>query len=473
MTDEHSPPSSPSAGPPSGEAPGGVDFAALVAQHNVARSGRDVPSASPGDGAPADVPVPSSRASSTGDGAVAPRSSTKVARSGRARWWRFGYPAVIGLVVVLVIPALVWSGLRVILDSSDGRLVKRVTDPTAPGYEAVITKTPTAVVAMVGPDSTLSGIAVLALTSDTSGGVLLLPPTIAYPTAYGAIPASHAWTADGIDGVATAAGLVLDLTFDEQIVIRASEWPSLLSTTGPLSVTLPDPVLGANDAVVIAKGTTKVKPEQIASLLDGKGSKESDLNRTLRQEIFWKAWLTQLRTSGAQFPGPVTEGLGRFVAVLARGQVSVDSLPVTPMPAQAPWPQRYQAVAEPAAAAVAAIVPFPEGTPGGRPRLRVLDGTGQLDNGLGAAIQLNAGGGQVDVVGNYKSFGQRTTQLIWFDGSSEAAALEMRDALGGIGEIVKSTATNSASDITVVLGQDYLQAYGPSSAPATTTGGTR
>ena len=48
------------------------------------------------------------------------------------------------VLLVLAIPALVFAGLRIILDSTDGQLVRRVTDPTAPGYEAVLEPTPTA-----------------------------------------------------------------------------------------------------------------------------------------------------------------------------------------------------------------------------------------------------------------------------------------------------------------------------------------
>ena len=115
---------------------------------------------------------------------------------------------------------------------------------------------------------------------------------------------------------------------------------------------------------------------------------------------------------------------------------------------------------------MAAFVPFPEGAPGSRPRVRSLDGTGSLGNGVVAAIQLNAGGGQVDVVGNAKKFGQQVTQIIYFDGTSEETARRMRDAID-IGELVSSKASNSASDITVILGQDYLAKYGPTSDPGT------
>ena len=112
--------------------------------------------------------------------------------------------------------------------------------------------------------------------------------------------------------------------------------------------------------------------------------------------------------------------------------------------------------------AVAAIVPFPDGAPGQRPRIRVLDGTGKLSNGINAAIMLNAGGGQVDVVGNAKSYGQTTTQIIFFEGTSEATAQKMRKALT-VGEVIESKQSNSGADISVILGEDFLAEFGPTS----------
>ncbi|MFM8860842.1 MAG: LytR C-terminal domain-containing protein [Acidimicrobiia bacterium] len=432
---------------------GEIDLAAIVSAHNDSRQAP--PSTGSSTGSSGD------RSGGRDDGLL-----RRLLGDGSSSLWRYGYPAVVAAVLVVGLPLLVFVGLRVILDSTDGQLVRRITDPTAPGYEAVVSRTPTALVAIVGADNTLSGVALLSLTSESSGGVITMPSTLAYPSLFGQLPVSFAWEGGGVDGVAEAVGTVLNLSFTERLVIRASEWPALMATTGPLSMTLPDPVKNALDVVVLPKGSTQIRPDQVALLLDSKAPNENELNRSLRHELFWKAWLAQLRSSGGQVAGPIDAGLGRFVGSLSRGQLSVSALPVTPIPPTPPFSIRYVAVPEPAAATVAAYVPFPEGAPGSRPRLRSLDGTGALGNGVMAAIQLNAGVGQVDVVGNAKKFGQPVTQIIYFDGTSEETARRMRDAID-IGELVPSKESNSASDITVILGQDYLTKYGPSSDPAT------
>ena len=95
-------------------------------------------------------------------------------RPRRSRWWRIGYPIAL-VLLVLAIPALVFAGLRVILDSTDGQLVRRVDDPNDPGYEAVVVKTPTDVVVAVDEDGKLDSITLLAQSSDSAGGIMSIP----------------------------------------------------------------------------------------------------------------------------------------------------------------------------------------------------------------------------------------------------------------------------------------------------------
>lgn len=457
MTPEFPPP------PPSGTPSSGdeFDFSALVAEHNQAAAakkpqGKRAKGSAGGPG-------------STGDfGGALPSADTNqsVAPSHpSSRWWRIGYPAVVGAFVVVVIPLLVFIGLKVILDSSDGQLVKRVTDPAAPGYEAVVEKTPTAVAAVLAPDGSLDSAIVFALTSDSSGGVLLVPGTLGIPTDFGMFPLTEVWKFDGIDSVASGVGRVLNLNFTEKFAIESTEWSTLIGPYAPISFSSPDAVRDAKDAVVFPKGTVTLKADQIASFLTTKGPKDNDVNRLLRQELFWKAWLAKVKSGNTTFPVTTASGLGRFVASVARGQLSISSLPVVPVSTASPVPGAGPMVTTQESAAldaVAAIVPFPDGAPGQRPRIRVLDGTGKLSNGINAAIILNAAGGQVDVVGNAKNYGQETTQIIYFDGTPEATAQKMRDALT-VGELVGSKQSNSGADMTVILGEDFLAKFGPTS----------
>ena len=402
---------------------------------------------------------------------VAEHNQSTVAQSAESseagstsRWWRIGYPVLVGLVLV-VVPFLVFAGLRVILDSSDGKLVKRVTDPAAPGYEAVVEKTPTAMAAVVAADGSLDSVVVFALTSDTSGGVLLIPGSLGVETTFGLFPLTTLWKLGELDPVATEVGKTLNLSFTESFVIAASDWATLVGPYAPITLSTLDAVRDAKDAIVFPKGSVSLKPDQVATFLTSRSSKDSDLNRLVRQELFWKAWLQKVKSSASPFPTPTTSGIGRYIAAVARGQLSVSELPVVLGPIALPalgGSQTYIVQQSAALASVAAIVPFPDGAPGRRPRMRVLDGTGKLSNGITAAIMLNAAGGQVDVVGNAKSYGQLRTQIIYFEGTTGAQATTMQSALT-MGEIVASKQSNSGADMTVVLGEDFVAKFGPSS----------
>ncbi len=452
----------PSSGKPSSD--DDFDFSALVAEHNQTAAAKKVPGRR-GKGVVGGQAGTSPPVGGLGASAASPNLIPGTEPVIGSRWWRFGYPALVGVCLFAVLPVLVFFGLQIILDSSDGRLVKRVTDPAAPGYEAVVEKTPTAVGAVIAPDGTLDSAVVFALTSDSSGGVLLIPGTLGIPTNYGMIPLSEFWKAEGIDAVAAGVGQVLNLNFNEKFAIESNEWATLIGPYAPISFNSPDAVRDAQDAIVFPIGTVTLKADQIAAFLTSKSPEDNDVNRLIRQELFWKAWLAKVKSESTAFPGTTASGLGRFVASIARGQLSISSLPVVPVPSGSPVPgggPMVKAQESAALDAVAAIVPFPDGAPGARPRLRVLDGTGQLSNGINAAIMLNAAGGQVDVIGNAKSFGQVTTQIIYFDGTSEATAQQMQRALT-MGELVASKQSNSGADMTVILGEDFLEKFGPTS----------
>ncbi len=466
MTPELPPP------PPSGTSSSGedFDFSALVAEHNQATASKKPPGRRSKDEDWDAAPVAGQRGSHVVHGDEERVAHRSIERTG-SRWWRIGYPALVGVFCLIVLPALVFVGLRVILDSSDGQLVKRVTDPAAPGYEAVVEKTPTAIAAVLAPDGTLDSAVVFALTSESSGGVMLIPGTLGIPTNYGMFPLTEVWKADGIDAVSAGVGRVLNLNFSEKVALNATDWATLAGPYAPFTFTSPDAVHDAKDGVVFPKGSVTVKADQIASFLTSKSAKDNDSNRLIRDELFWKAWMAKIKSSNAPFPVTTESGIGRFVASIARGQLSVSSLPVIPVAAGSPVPGGGpMCMAQEAATldAVAAIVPFPDGAPGARPRIRVLDGTGKLSNGINAAIILNAAGGQVDVVGNAKSYGQTTTQIIYFDGTSRETAQKMLTALT-VGELVESKQSNSGADMTVILGEDFLAKYGPTSGSSSLT----
>jgi hypothetical protein len=98
----------------------------------------------PAGGAEATDPTVAAR-----DSAADERSRhTPAHRRPHQRWWRYGFPALL-VLLVLAIPVLVVVGARVVLDSNDGKVVRTITDPAAPGWEASVEPTPVLGLALV------------------------------------------------------------------------------------------------------------------------------------------------------------------------------------------------------------------------------------------------------------------------------------------------------------------------------------
>lgn len=359
---------------------------------------------------------------------------------------------VAGSLLAIAAVALVWVGVKVVLGSSDGKLVTRIDDRAAPGFEAIVEKTQTGLVLMVDDDGTLTSATVVALGSETTGGVLSIPvetdvyvslsPGLAAPVALVDLVNSS-----GTDAAATALGELLNLGFTDIMVLRPSDLAARIPST--LTVNNPAAVTDADGTVVFAKGSITLPAGDLWRYISSTSPSEEPAVHAARQEAFWKAWL-----AAGDPAGEGGAGIDAYLDALAADQVTYQTLPISEVAAVDGSPTRFRlAPGVTGAAAVAPIVPLPEGAPGRRPRLRVVDGTGQLDAAQGAALVLAAGGGQVDIIGNSRLFGFIKTQIVYYDEAQKVAAEKMREVLG-VGEIVQSTQTNSALDLTITMGED-------------------
>jgi len=397
----------------------------------------------------------------------------------RRRIWRWGFPVVL-IALFAAVPALVYAGWHVVLDSHDGRIISATTDPSEPGWEGSVTPTPTAAIATVNETGELTSVNVLALTAEGAGTVVLIPADTRAPSQIGAQTLVTAYRAGGVEALKPALESITNAGIDEIQIADAAKWEELVGPVGALTVANPDNVVYGGQTI-FPKGSIDIPPAQIGAYLRTRNWSENDTNRLLRQEAFWRAWLAKVGTANAAaaVPGETDSGVGRFVRTLATDQVDFQVLPVK----LEPLPDAFASVFVPLTDEVKALfikaIPFPTAAPeGSRPIVRVLDGTGQLDHGVGAAQVLAAGGAQIDAIGNASSFKIPTTQFI-ISGSDHQAQAEQLQAALGVGEIVQSADSSDSVDITVILGADALGAPslqgssgGSSGTPSTpTTGG--
>lgn len=391
------------------------------------------------------------------------------------RFWTYGFPVLI-LAFALLIPVLFTAGKNTVLQSTDGRVLGQVTDPAAPGWQAITDPTPTLLLVQTDAEGTATGLTVMSLTGDESGGMIFIPmTTVLQVPGVGNVPLDAAFERAGLEGLQKSVEGVLGVGMAEIAVVDPEGWADLVAPLGTLDVeNLDDVRVSAPDGtrtVVFPTGTITLTPDQVAPYLETVSPGENGLNLLVRQQAFWDAWLRAVGTStdAGVVPGESTSGLGRFVRELAADRVDMVPLPVTSASIPGSDLAVYLPVTEQVTSLVARLVPFPIGAPpGARPRVRLLDGTGTLDHGLGAVANVVAAGGQVDQIGNAEELGQTVTRFTYSDDARLPEIERLRAGIG-VGEIVKVPSGQTAIDVTITLGADYAAQPPPSLAPLTTT----
>lgn len=404
------------------------------------------------------------------------------------------------VLLLLALPLLSVVGFRAVLDTTGGQVVDPELDPAEPGYEAVLARTPVALVAGLDPAGGLDWVTVLVLSGagERGGEVLFLPIGVVIadvetsPGAADGPPRTLAevWTGDGQEGLTIAVAALLAASFSEVVVVDGARITTLLQPVTPLAVANPAEVVvldeNGDSSVAVEAGPVALGADEVPTYLGGPGPDESDLVRLTRHDVFWRAWLAAVAVSAdpGVVPGEATGGIARYVRGLAAGPVTARVVPVVPFPSADGGDGAVADEADPDAAAdgegaaVAVerfevdlvalralaneLIPFPgAAAPGARVRVRVLDGVGEPGLALAAARAAVRGiGAEVTVIGNADRFGATRSRVLWVDDPTEAAARRLADALG-VTDVARVDGPNPFDDIdvTLVVGADLAAAY--------------
>jgi hypothetical protein len=176
----------------------------------------------------------------------------------------------------------------------------------------------------------------------------------------------------------------------------------------------------------------------------------------LRQQLFWEAWIAAIADAGADaaVPGEVDAGLGRFLRSLTDGPSAVEILPGREQDGDERG-ARFLPESEMVAAVLGRLVPFPTAAePGGRTRVRLLDGVGDPALVLEASPRLVPAGAEIVIFGNSaEGFDIDRTSIRVHDVNLVGAAERLRDALG-VGDVRVEPRPTDTYDVTIVLGAD-------------------
>ena len=364
------------------------------------------------------------------------------------RWWRWGWPLLL-LVLAAAVPLLVWLGWSAISSSSDGTVVGNPIDPASPGYEAFVDPTPTLLLIHANDDR-LDGVTLLVLTDPGVEGAVL---NMASETRTSSGLLSDRWAESGSTGVADSVAELLGIRPSETQVVGDDGWAALVAAVEPVAFLSPVPLLGPDGETLFGTGVV-LAATHVGPYLAGRSPGESPLMGLSRHVSFWNAWLRQVAESTEPdvIPGETDRGIGRFARSLVAGEFLIATVGgrVT---------DSGTVVLDPADTAylVNEIVPFPISVSGASlPRVRLLNGVGDLELTKAAARELSRAGARITRIGNAAEFGWETTKVAYHDTGFAPHAEAYRDALG-TGSVIAEELPDTALDITVTFGADFSQ----------------
>ncbi len=383
------------------------------------------------------------------------------ARRRRRPVWSWLLPAL-SLVAAAGIPLFAWYAGDAILNSADGDLTQRVTDPSAPGYEVIVLPSPSHMVLSLDPVGDLAMVTVMSLGSNDLGGTVLhIPPEAVLD---GDRRLIDVFREEGEAATRRAAATLMDVNVDGMSVLDAAGWTQLVAPAGAIPVdTVQDlyRVGGDGDEIVYPAGNVTVAPENVSEFLAWVNPGAHASTRMGRHVSFWRAWIATIAasTDPGIVPGEIDSGIGRFLRGLAVG---------VPVVAHAEGTHRHLDSGAPATdvdldklrAVVAEMIPFPlPVSPGARPRVRLLDGVGGVDLAALHSPGLVNAGAQIVIIGNASSFDVAQTEVIYHAEAFESHAEGFSQALGGA-NVTFEPIQDVVLDVTVIIGEDQSLALG-------------
>ncbi|MYH96515.1 MAG: LytR family transcriptional regulator [Acidimicrobiia bacterium] len=382
-------------------------------------------------------------------GDSAPGAEGAAPKGSLPRWWRWGWPLLL-LVLAAAVPLLVWLGWSAISGSSDGTVVGDPNDPAAPGYEAFVDPTPTLLLVHANGDR-LHGVTLLVLTDEgTEGAVLFIPPETM--TSNGLL--SDRWAESGSTGVADSVAELLGVRPGETQVVDDAGWAALVSAVAPVDLMSAVPLLGPDGETLHGAGLVTLAPADVGPYLAGRSPAESPLEALTRHLSFWTGWLVKVEESAAPdvIPGETDRGMGRFGRALAEGESLLSTIV-----GQVDDSGSVVLNPEFVRRQVNEIIPFPiSAVDGSLPKVRLLNGVGDLELTKAAARELSRAGAHITRIGNAAEFGWETTKVAYHDTGFAPHAEAFRDALG-TGTVIAEELPDISFDITVTFGADFSQ----------------
>ena len=342
-------------------------------------------------------------------------------------FWRLVFPGVVVAAGVAVLVLALEGGRAVLNTTVDTVEEEIVLEPDEPGYLELVGATPT-LLSLHTHNGSLTGVAFMARTGISAGGGVVLLPADLLVVPEGGTPAqgehlSDTFAAGGVEAVRQVAEGLFGLGFG-QVVEIPTEWLAhSMGPAAPLPYLLADDLIEAGPdgapRVVYESGRYDLAAVDAAAVYAHRNLDEADGNRVQRQRAVWESWLGVIGRAPdpeAVIP-PADSPLAPFLRALGAGTTVVEVVPFesfAPDPGAAPVPLLGPESRSWLRTEALELVPWPQQPESFlRPRVQLLDGTGDgsIRDALAAAVV--SAGGVVTVIGNADAFGVEATHFAY------------------------------------------------------------
>ena len=376
------------------------------------------------------VPLPEK-----GDGTRRQRREARRRKGRRTAAWTLGV-----LVGIAVAGGVAWAAIG--LRDRDGS-----RPPTEGADVEAVTGTGPALAVLTDEADEVYGLTLLVPAAST---IVHVPPgTLVEVPSLGLASLQEAADAGGDELLRQSVENLLGARLDEVIDIDPTALRSMLADVGPLDVAVAEPVqaraASGRVEVLIPSGSYTILPENAAGFLEPTGD-GSALDRIVRHQLFWSAYLAAVEDSSSAATRALTD-------VDVRHRV----LPVEVV-SEVDGEELYRVDAEALDELVRRVLPDAAPPDGSRIRVRILNGAGSPGVAQDVQPLLVDIGAEVTLSGNADRFDYATTQVVYYEDDDLASARAVAEALG-VGEVVKSRTQLAVVDVTVVVGADFLAAH--------------
>ena len=299
--------------------------------------------------------------------------------------------------------------------------------------------------------------AVVPALSGRGGDLVLIPTgTMTEIPSLGLEPIGLSLAAGGSDRLLSATENMLGAPLGAAAVLDGASLTELAATAGAVTVEVPGRVEDVQPdgrvSVLYEAGANRVEPTDVPLFFSARG-RGSDLSRLARHAAYWQSWLTRMRRPPTTAsPSLERSPAYRALAAVAAGSFRVRVLPVQSAGALDDGAEAYQLDKAETARLVAAV--FGGRAAAARPRVRVLNGTGEVELAQKVAKRLVPAGMQITLTGNASPLGQRETQIVYYDPKTRPVAERIRGAMG-VGILVHNRNATDVVDVTVIVGKDF------------------